>query len=137
MTSCRDALNGYQKGKCFYCFSNVSVISGDAELSDVDHFFPHMLVQLISRFNLNGVWNLVLSCRDCNRGPRGKMARVPESRLLERLHRRNRFLIDSHHPIRETLMAQTGATERRPQQVSAGCRYVGYRASRSSLGTYR
>ena len=111
VTSCRDALNGYQKGKCFYCFSNVSVISGDAELSDVDHFFPHMLGRLISRFNLNGVWNLVLSCRDCNRGARGKMARVPESRLLERLHRRNRFLIDSHHPLRETLMAQTGATE--------------------------
>jgi hypothetical protein len=111
VTSCREALNGYQKGKCFYCFSNVSVISGDAELSDVDHFFPHTLRRLSSKCDLNGVWNLVLSCRGCNRGPRGKMARVPESRLLERLHRRNGFLIDSHHPLRETLMAQTGVTD--------------------------
>jgi hypothetical protein len=112
VTSCRDALNGYQKGTCFYCFSEVSVVAGDAERSEVDHFFPHMLGRLNARFNLNGVWNLVLSCRGCNRGARGKMARVPESRLLERLHRRNRFLIESHHPLRETLLAQTGATER-------------------------
>jgi hypothetical protein len=27
------------------------------------------------------------------------------------LHKRNTFLIDSHHPLRETLIAQTGATE--------------------------
>jgi hypothetical protein len=31
-------------------------------------------------------------------------------KYLERLHRRNTFLIDSHHPLRETLIAQTGAT---------------------------
>jgi hypothetical protein len=30
--------------------------------------------------------------------------------LLERLSRRNEFLIDSHHPLRETLMLQTGQT---------------------------
>ena len=25
VTSCRDALNGYQKGKCFYCFEKISI----------------------------------------------------------------------------------------------------------------
>jgi hypothetical protein len=32
-------------------------------------------------------------------------------RLLERLSKRNEFLIASHHPLRETLMKQTGASE--------------------------
>ena len=59
----------------------------------------------------DSIWNLVLACRDCNRGIAGKMARVPTVPLLERLHRRNSYLIDSHHPLRETLMQQTGKTE--------------------------
>jgi hypothetical protein len=109
VTSCRDALNGYQKGKCFYRFSDISVIPADAELSDVDHFFPYVLAALMPGFDLNGVWNLVLACSRCNRGPKGKMARVPA--LLERLHWRNSYLIDSHHPLRETLIGQTGTAD--------------------------
>ena len=30
--------------------------------------------------------------------------------LLERLHQRNEYLIESHHPLRETLIRQTGVT---------------------------
>ena len=60
---------------------------------------------------LDGVWNLVLACRRCNRGAGGKSARVPKQPLLERLSRRNEFLIESHHPLRETLREQTGQTE--------------------------
>jgi hypothetical protein len=30
--------------------------------------------------------------------------------MLERLHTRNEFLIGSHHPLRETLINQTGET---------------------------
>lgn len=41
ITSCRDALNGYQKGSCFYCFAPISITLGDALLADVDHFLPH------------------------------------------------------------------------------------------------
>jgi len=43
ITSCRDALNGYQKGKCFYCFTNISIEEDSSDLADVDHFFPHVL----------------------------------------------------------------------------------------------
>lgn len=39
VTSSRSALNGYQKGRCFYCFDRISVLNGDAQLADVDHFF--------------------------------------------------------------------------------------------------
>ncbi|MGG5461198.1 HNH endonuclease [Clostridium sp. B9] len=68
ITSSRGALNGYQKGKCFYCFDDISVIEGSEDLCDVDHFFHHMLQPLMPEVNLNGVWNLVLSCKNCNRG---------------------------------------------------------------------
>ena len=43
VTSCRDALNGYQKGKCFYCYLDVSIEPGDDRLAHVDHFLPHIL----------------------------------------------------------------------------------------------
>jgi hypothetical protein len=111
VTSCRDALNGYQKGQCFYCFDAISIGAPVALLADIDHFFPHLLKEHRFEFNLDGVWNLVLACRSCNRGEAGKFARVPSTRLLARLHRRNEYLISSHHPLRETLLQQTGSTE--------------------------
>lgn len=109
ITSSRDALNGYQKGKCFYCFTDIRICE-EGTLPDVDHFFPHTLKQVGFGPIIDGVWNLVLSCHECNRGVGGKFDRLPSLRLLERLHRRNEFLISSHHPLRETLMQQTGMT---------------------------
>ncbi|MBB5021369.1 HNH endonuclease domain-containing protein [Desulfurispira natronophila] len=111
ITSSRDALNGYQKGRCFYCFQNISTEQHASELADVDHFFPHMLHFCADGKPINGVANLVLACRECNRGREGKFDRLPEPILLERLHNRNEYLIGSHHPLRETLMVQTGTTE--------------------------
>jgi 5-methylcytosine-specific restriction endonuclease McrA len=112
VASSRDALNGYQKGKCFYCFRDISVLPASPILAEVDHFFPHtLLTRAEINDNLNGVWNLVLACRECNRGEKGKSARVPQLRYLERLFKRNNFLIGSHHPLRETLISQTGTTE--------------------------
>jgi hypothetical protein len=111
ITSSRDSLNGYQKGKCFFCFRDIKIDRSDSNmLADVDHFFPHMLTRAIHGLNFNGVWNLVLACRECNRGTSGKSAKIPERHLLERLYRRNEYLISSHHPLRETIMNQTGLT---------------------------
>jgi hypothetical protein len=112
ITSSRDSLNGYQKGKCFYCFRDIVIDSSDPEqMADVDHFFPHTLLQGHPELNLNGVWNLVLSCKECNRGEDGKFASIPEHYLLRRLYTRNEFFIKSHHPLRETLKNQTGQTD--------------------------
>jgi hypothetical protein len=111
VTSARDALNGYQKGKCFYCNADISLAEKEDGLCDVDHFYPHILQQYMRQINLNGVWNLVLACKECNRGANGKFARIPEPQYLEKLHSRNEYLITSHHPLRETIMAQTGGTE--------------------------
>nr|WP_312276049.1 HNH endonuclease domain-containing protein [Moraxella sp. CTOTU46711] len=118
ITTSRGALNGYQKSRCFYCFKEISISSVDDLLADVDHFFPHLLKPQVAtagccrHVNVDGVWNLVLSCPECNRGENGKFAQVPSLELLERLHTRNEYLIGSHHPLRETLIMQTGNTER-------------------------
>lgn len=118
ITTSRGALNGYQKSRCFYCFKEISISSADDLLADVDHFFPHLLKPDVANagccrpVNVDGVWNLVLSCAECNRGESGKFAQVPSIELLERLHTRNEYLIGSHHPLRETLIMQTGSSER-------------------------
>ncbi len=115
VTPCRNALNGYQKGKCFYCFRDVSVVPGADDLGDVDHVFPHVLRFRVPRSpvagRINGIWNLVLACPVCNRGEGGKFECLPSQRFIERLHTRNEFFVLSHHPLRETLIEQTGATE--------------------------
>ena len=108
VTSSKGALNGYQAGRCFYCYANLRLLGEDIN-TDVDHFFPHKLKQTNLKINLDGVWNLVLSCKTCNRGVRGKFDRIPSLRLLERLHSRNEYLIESLHPLRETLINQTGS----------------------------
>ena len=111
ITSVRGALNGYQKGKCFYCYDDIVVSGDERNTCDVDHFYPHVLQPYMTRVNLDGVWNLVLTCRRCNRGECGKFAQVPAIPYLERLHKRNEFLINSHHPLRETIINQTGKNE--------------------------
>jgi hypothetical protein len=113
ITSSRDALNGYQKGKCFYCNGDISVIESLDISADVDHFFPHILKEHNIARPIDGVWNLVLACRDCNRGENGKFAKLPKLEFLDKLSSRNNYLITSHHPLRETLLAQTGNSEQK------------------------
>ena len=112
ITSARDGLNGYQKGKCFYCFRNISALSNLNDTADVDHFLQHHLKfkSSIKIQNLNGVWNLVLACRDCNRGSGGKFGFVPDIKYLYRLNKRNNFLIKSHDPLGKVIVQQTGST---------------------------
>ena len=109
ITSAKDSLNGYQKGKCFYSFQDISLVSRTENLCAVDHFFPH--VHKISLndngANVNGVWNLVLADKDIN-GNKG--AKIPEIKYLERLYKRNEFYIESKHPLGETIVNQTGRT---------------------------
>jgi hypothetical protein len=115
LTSCRDALNGYQKGKCFYCFGDISIENTSEHLADIDHFLPRVLLQSGVALHLDGVWNLVLACRDCNRGIDSKSSRLPNKKFLERIDTRNEFFITSHNPLRETLMTQT--VESREERV--------------------
>ena len=104
LTGVRAALNGYQCGRCFYCMTETVLAE-----SEVDHFFPWVLKARREMPDADSVWNLVLACRSCNRGERGKFAAVPAARLVARLNERNNWLVDSHHPLRETILLQTGS----------------------------
>ena len=42
--------------------------------------------------NINQVWNLVLSCKECNRGSLGKFDKIPEVSFVEDLNKRNNHL---------------------------------------------
>lgn len=128
VTSSRDSLNGYQKGRCFYCFSFISVVSGSPFVAHVDHFFPHTLKQHGTCCNLDGVWNLVLACSECN-GAAEKGAKVPSLPLLEQLNKRNEYLISSNHPLKETIIRQTGKTA----QKRAGFLQNAYNEAKAKL----
>lgn len=119
VTNAAPALNGHQKGRCFYCYRRIEVRTGSTAPAEVDHLFPHVLERLGIASNLDGVWNLVLACVPCNRGPQGKFDLAPDSSYVHRLHRRNEYLIGSHHPLRETLILQT--ERRRPIDVDSCC----------------
>ena len=43
ISSSRDSLNGYQKGRCFYCDGMISLENNSENFCDVDHLLPHML----------------------------------------------------------------------------------------------
>ena len=105
----RGALNGYQKGVCFYCYSPISTDSSTGSQAQVDHVFAWSLGAVVGNAPVDGVWNLVLACGRCN-GWHEKSDRPPHKRYVRRLHRRNEYLIASQHPLRPTLIAQTGAT---------------------------
>ncbi|MDM1402188.1 HNH endonuclease [Myroides odoratimimus] len=109
ITSSRASLNGYQKGKCFYSFQDISIVSGNDNLCAVDHFFPHMHKLHLNEngANVNGIWNLVLADKYVNLD---KSAKVPEIEYLDRLYKRNEFYILSKHPLGETIVNQTGKT---------------------------
>jgi hypothetical protein len=110
VSSVRDSLNGYQKGKCFYSFQDISINKNDVNTCAVDHFLPHAnkLAHAHIGANINGVWNLVLADSAINLE---KSAKIPEERFLYRLFNRNEFYIESKHPLAETIINQTGHTK--------------------------
>ena len=110
VTSSKPALNGYQKSKCFFCYDYISIIKKSKNLCHVDHFFPDTLKGKDFSASVDRIWNLVLSCANCNNGEGGKFKKLPKIELLERLNKRNEYFISSHHPLRETIMLQTGNT---------------------------
>ncbi len=103
VTPARSALSGYQKGCCFYCFDVISIQENDPNLCHVDHFFPHILFDInkTSNYDYNGIWNLVLACPSCNLK---KQAKIPIIDYLDRLYKRNEFYVNSHLPLKETIL---------------------------------
>jgi len=106
VSSTKDSLVGYQHGKCFYCNQGISIESGHSNSCHVDHVFPFSLQDHSHEFNdVDKVWNLVLTCKTCNLA---KSNRIPDKKYIEELNKRNSFYVESHHPLKETVMNQTG-----------------------------
>lgn len=118
LSSVRPALNAYQRGHCFYCRGYISVDAVAVNGSEVDHFHPHRLARDGFQ-NVDGVWNLVLSCRNCNRE---KSDQLPHQDLVEDLLDRNEFFCGSLHPLRETIESQLGASPQ-ARRSSLAARY--------------
>ena len=110
VTKARKPLSGYQKGKCFFCYDDISIDSNQTNTAQVDHFFPISLQSRLPtdlHLNLNDIWNLVLTCKGCNQS---KSNRTPALKYLYNLERRNNYYIHSKHPLGHTIMTLTGPT---------------------------
>lgn len=112
LRSAVNTLTPYQKGLCFYCGIKLRPEgnSSDPDYPDVDHCIPLSLFKILSaEFNPNGVWNLVLACKDCNRGQNGKFDRVPESTYFDILTKRNLYFAEEHkHSMRFSVLSSLG-----------------------------
>ena len=139
------ALSGYQDGCCAYCQEPMLLRGRGQEV--VEHVLPwRLLGDRWAGPDLDAVWNLVLACQPWNSA---KHARAPSERWMEWLERRNNDLIASHHPLRQTLMAQTGQTIPNgtppcgtrpggaPTPLPLGCFRLSERPQRSSFASGR
>jgi 5-methylcytosine-specific restriction endonuclease McrA len=104
ITGVRDALSGYQDGRCAYCGTPFTDI-GTSRVA-VDRVLPFVLMSHgWHDGDLHQVWNLVLACYGCNSEKRD----LPlDEDWMPWLDQRGEHLIASHHPLRETLISQLG-----------------------------
>ena len=100
LRSAVDILMPYQKGDCFYCNRQLDRQSDSQNDSfpDVDHFYPFSLFnnQNMIAANPNGVWNLVIACKSCNRGGDGKFDAPPDRLYFRKLLERNLLFVEEH-----------------------------------------
>ncbi|MCG5537849.1 HNH endonuclease [Halorhodospira sp. 9622] len=108
--SVRPSLNGYQRGHCFYCYCPISYLPEGLDGSHVDHFVPFAsAARGLHDQPIDGVWNLVLACKDCNQK---KHDSLPARSYMQQLATRNEWLIESNHPLKETVIKATGPTQK-------------------------
>ncbi|MBZ4320009.1 HNH endonuclease [Streptomyces huiliensis] len=104
-----DALTGFQHGRCLICGDVIAPEDGMA----VDHVFPYALMRRFGGVSawagpdLDVIWNLAPAHPRCNAA---KSARLPTAAELAGLARRNEAIMDSPHPLKQTLkLTLTGA----------------------------
>jgi hypothetical protein len=109
LTNLIPVLNGYQRGKCFYCGEDLYEIA-------VDHLIPYQALMH------NEIWNLVLAHNFCNEQ---KSDNLPPKIYINDLIKRNEFFIKSDHPIKNTLIKQLGKTAlRREEKINKEYEYA-------------
>lgn len=99
----------YQHGSCFYCNKkiNTSANSEDSDFPDVDHFIAHSYFNRpdLSHINPDGIWNLVIACKECNRGTGGKFERLPALNYQSEIINRNVLFTEEHrHSLKNSIL---------------------------------
>jgi len=117
LRSAVDTLSPYQKGLCFYCGHQLTKEGDHSQdnFAEVDHFIPFSVLkkQPFKGVNPNGVWNLVLSCKACNRGQNGKFDLMPVAKYHERLLQRNRCFAEEHrHAMNYSVLSSLGVSNK-------------------------
>ncbi len=117
LRSAVDVLLPYQKGKCFYCNRPLNRFSDSQEddFPDVDHFLPFSLLstEILNGANRNGVWNLVIACKSCNRGAHGKFNAPPNVKFFNKLLSRNLLYVEEHkHSLRNSVLLSLNVTDK-------------------------
>ncbi|KPZ65315.1 hypothetical protein AN392_01469 [Pseudoalteromonas sp. P1-16-1b] len=121
LRSALDALLPYQKGRCFYCDAVVDKTSQNSDdlFPDVDHFFAHSYIAKLKEkgderalsINKDGIWNLVIACKACNRGAQGKFDSRPPVNFFEKLVKRNMLFTEEHkHAFRSGVLTTLGVS---------------------------
>jgi len=132
VTNARHAINGYQRGKCFYCNREIHLEDWILleQRGEVDHFFPHVLWRNGHiGVDLDHAWNLVLACNKCNGGGE-KRDLCPHLSYVEDLYQRNEYYVRSHHPLRESIILRSGKTSSARIAFLQSC----YETAKISLG---
>jgi len=134
LRSAVDVLLPYQKGKCFYCLNKVNrnVDKEEDDFPDVDHFFPLSMLDIVSarKINANGVWNLVVACKKCNRGESGKFNRPADKIFFDKLLSRNLYYYQEHkHSLKNSILISLNARnnkdiERKMNTIYNQFRYI-------------
>lgn len=104
----------YQHGNCFYCNKrlNTFAISSDSDFPDVDHFVAHSYFNRpdMNLVNPDSIWNLVIACKDCNRGQDGKFERIPSLKFQQKLINRNVLFTEEHrHSLKNSILMSLSA----------------------------
>jgi 5-methylcytosine-specific restriction endonuclease McrA len=104
----------YQHGYCFYCKRKINIYSNsdDSDFPDVDHFIAHSYFKRpeLSHINPDGIWNLVIACKECNRGTGGKFERLPEITYQKEIIKRNVLFTEEHrHSLKNSILLSLNA----------------------------
>ena len=104
----------YQHGRCFYCgkIINTNAYAEDHNFPDVDHFIAHSYFKRseLGHINPDGIWNLVIACKECNRGGGGKFERLPDLIYQKEIINRNVLFTEEHrHSLKNSILLSLNA----------------------------
>jgi 5-methylcytosine-specific restriction endonuclease McrA len=116
LRSAVNVLLPYQKGNCFYCNKSININASKEQhdFPDVDHFWPFsfLTVHNIYPLDANGIWNLVIACKECNRGTDGKFNSPASKEFYKKLLNRNLLFAEEHrHSLKNSILLSMHARD--------------------------